>query len=238
MINYLKSTKDLLISKILLLVTTNVETRFLKLPYYNVNIIKKVKLSQIRYFLPTKYIYSQKYFIWQGNWSKKKLSINEYRKYNLNYNSVFQIFKNKINFKRSDEYKMKLNDLKKKGVTARGFKDIKDLDHFFYNLLELHNKMKKNGYQSQKLIKKNLNDEIGVFIGPNGEIIKAQDKYGGTHRFALAKILKLKEVYINIRAVDQNFLKKYIYKNMSLKNNELLLIKNISSFFNKYKKSF
>ena len=95
--------------------------------------------------------------------------------------------------------------------------------------------MKKSGYKSQKEININSNDEIGVFISANGEIIKAEDKYGGTHRFALAKILKLRDVYINIRAVDQKFLKKHIYKNMISKNNELILQEKVNLFLYNYK---
>ena len=235
MINFIKSIHDLLISKITLISSTNIEKKFTKIPYYRINIVKKIKLSHIKYFLPTKHIYSKRYFIWNSNWYKKKISIKKYKNYNLNYYSVFQIFNEKIDYKKSKEYKDKLYELKKNGVTARGFKSIKDLDYFFDGLIKLHNNMKRSGYKSQKRINKNKNDEIGVFIGAKGEIIKAQDKYGGTHRFALAKILKLRDIYINVRAVDQKFLKKNIYKNMSLENNELILIKKISLFLNKYK---
>lgn len=126
-------------------------------------------------------------------------------------------------------------EIKKNSLTTRGFKNIEELDYYFEGLLKLHRKMKKSGYKSQKEININSNDEIGVFISANGEIIKAEDKYGGTHRFALAKILKLRDVYINIRAVDQKFLKKHIYKNMISKNNELILQEKVNLFLYNYK---
>jgi hypothetical protein len=235
MINFIKSIYDSLNSKITLLIFNDVEKKFIKLPYYKMNIIKKIKLSHIRHFLPSKYIYSKKYFIWHGNWYSQKISISSYKNYNLNYNSVFQIFEEKINYKKSDEYKKKLYEIKKNSLTTRGFKNIEDLDYYFESLLKLHRNMKKSGYKSQKEININSNDEIGVFISANGEIIKAEDKYGGTHRFALAKILKLRDVYINIRAVDQKFLKKHIYKNMISKDNELILQEKVNLFLNNYK---
>ena len=100
--------------------------------------------------------------------------------------------------------------------------------------------MKKNGYlpQQRLSIKQRSNvtgDEIGVFIGPNGEIIKAEDKFKGTHRFALARILKLKYVYINVRAVDLNFAQKKIFKKMSLKDSETKIFDEIKLFLRRYK---
>ena len=49
-------------------------------------------------------------------------------------------------------------------------------------------------------------DEIGVVIGRNGEIIKLEDKYGGTHRFALCQILNIKNIIINVKAIHGTFL--------------------------------
>ena len=59
-----------------------------------------------------------------------------------------------------------------------------------------------------QLKSKNKNDEIGVVIGRYGEIIKLEDKFGGTHRFGLCKILKIKKIYVNVKAIHYKFMKK------------------------------
>ncbi len=234
MINLIKKKYFFLFFKISSLFSNNIEKKFLSLPYNDICIIKKIKLPNIKYFIQNKYIKNKTYFIWNGNWCKKKKLINQYKNYSINYNSVFQIFKKKINYKRCSEYKSKLNDLKKYGITARGQKNTKELNLYFEDLIKLHKQMKKSGYKSQQSLNHKIGDEIGVFIGSNGELIKAEDKYGGTHRFALAKILKLSDVYINVRGVHKNFLKKHVFKNMNLNDNELIIKNKIKIFLKKY----
>ena len=235
MINFIAKYYRLSLFKISSIFAKSVEKKFIKLPANKLNLIIKIRLSHIKFFLPNKYIYSRKYYIWNGNWFKKKISIRYYKNYNLNYNSVFQIFTKKINFKKSDEYKLKLNHIKKFGVTARGHKSINELNLYFKGLSQLHKNMKMNGYKSQKQLNNNkIGDEIGVFLGPSGEIIKAEDKFRGTHRFALSKILNIKYVYINVRAVDFNFLKKNVFKNMAITDNEVTMIKKIKLFLKIY----
>ena len=235
MINLIKNFYQILIYRIASKFKNEINEKFIKLPGNDKNLIVKIRLSHIKYFLPNKYIYSKKYFIWRGNYFKKKKLIKYYNKYNLNYNSVFQVSKKKINFKQSDEYKQKLNNLRKFGITARGHKSIDELDLYFMSLQKLYKKMKIIGYKSQKqLNNKKIGDEIGVFLGPQGEIIKAEDKYRGTHRFALSKILNLKFVYINVRAVDYKFLKKKIFINMNIKDSETTMFRKIKFFLKKY----
>lgn len=94
--------------------------------------------------------------------------------------------------------------------------------------------MKIIGYKSQKKLNHKIGDEIGVFIGTNGELIKAEDKYGGTHRYALAKILKLRHVYISVKGVDLSFLKKHIFKDMKPNDNELVIKDKIKFFLKNY----
>ncbi len=148
---------------------------------------------------------------------------------------MFQIFKKKINYKKSTEYKIKLNQIKNKGITSRGHKNIQELDMYFNNLSQVFKDMKKSGYKNQnRLPNKRIGDEIGVFLGPKGEIVKAEDKFRGTHRFAMSKILNLKYVYINVRAVDFKFLEKFIFNRMSINDDQTVFIKKIKFFLKKY----
>ena len=190
----------------------------------------EIDIKKIKYFIELKYALSRKNFIWNGNWDKKKRNISTYRKFNINYNSIFQIYKDKIFYKDSDEYKYKSKLIKKGIITARG-KTIDELDKYFLSLHDLKESMKSLGYLSQIQLKsKNENDEIGVVIGRHGEIIKLEDKFGGTHRFGLCKILKIKKIYVNIKAIHREFVKKNnLEKLMNIKNKKKLknLVQNI-----------
>jgi len=189
----------------------------------------QIDLKKIKYFLKLEDAQSREKFIWSGDWDKRKKKISIYRKYNINYNSIFQIYKDKIFYKKTDEYRQKSKLIKKGIKTARG-KTIKELDEYFLFLDNLKNSLKNFGYQNQiKLKSKNKNDEIGVVIGRNGEIIKLEDKFGGTHRFGLCKILNIKKVYINVKAIHDKFIKKNnLEKKINAKN-----IKKLKSYIEK-----
>lgn len=239
MINFVSKFYNLYKFRLNFFFNSEVDKKFMYLPSSNLNLIVKVKLSNIKYFLPIKHIKDKKFFFWKTNYFKNKKLIRNYSKYNRNYKSIFQIFKNKKDFRTSAEYIDKVSQLKKNGVTARGHTSIEEIDLYFNGLFKLYKDMKKKGYMPQKKLPINLRsdkigDEIGVFLGPDGEIVKAEDKFRGTHRFALAKILKLKYVYINIRAIDLNFAKKKIFKNISFKDNETKIFEKIKLFLKRY----
>ena len=205
----------------------------------------KINIDQIKYFLELKNTLSRKNFLWNGDWDKKMIEISKYKNFNINYNSVFQIYKDNITYKKSDEYLKKLQQIKE-GKKKLRIKNINDLNNYFLSLDRLKDSLKKNGYLSQIKLnnkrKKNkiLNekygdDEIGVVIGRNGEIIKLEDKYGGTHRFALCQILNIKDVIVNVKAIhvaflsskdlkkiidkkDKEYLKLLVKKKLKLKN--------------------
>lgn len=72
MINLIKKKYFFLFFKISSLFSNNIEKKFLSLPYNDICIIKKIKLPNIKYFIQNKYIKNKTYFIWNGNWCKKK----------------------------------------------------------------------------------------------------------------------------------------------------------------------
>ena len=58
-------------------------------------------------------------------------------------------------------------------------------------------------------------------IGKNWDVIKLQDKFGGTHRFALSKILDIKEIIVSVKAMHSSlFEKKEIKKILSEDNHD------------------
>ncbi len=180
----------------------------------------KIDLDKINFFLEKKYFKNHKFFLWDGDWDKKKRNINEYENFNINYNSVFQIFQQKKDFRVSSEYKQKLKELSDHGKTSRGHKNVEELNQYFESLFELNSSLKEHGYRNQsELNKKDTNDEIGVIIGRHGEIIKLDDKFGGTHRFALCKILNIKEITISVKAIHTKFIDKKKLKELLINDN-------------------
>ena len=197
----------------------------------------KIDTNEIKYFLELKNTLNRQNFLWKGDWDEKKIEIKKYRKFNINYKSVFQIYKEGVYYKRSEEYLYKSRKIKN-GKKISRVKNIHELNNYFLLLDRLKNSLKKNGYLSQSnlndkrknheiLKKKYGDDEIGVIIGRNGEIIKLEDKYGGTHRFALCKILKIKKIIVNVKAIHSDLLNakdlRTILNTKNLKHLKLLV---------------
>jgi len=179
----------------------------------------RIKIDKINTFLELKNIADKNNFLWSGNWDNKKLNLNTYRKYSPSYNSIFQIFSENLNYKESEEYKIKSKLILDGKKTGRG-QTLNELDDYFISLEKLKLSLKKFGYKSQSELSNSnkKDDEIGVVIGKNWEIIKLQDKFGGTHRFALCKILNIREIVVSVRAIHQSLLEKKELKIIFSKN--------------------
>ena len=150
---------------------------------------------------------------------KKKINISEYRKYSASYNSIHQIYKENKNYIECEEYKKKAKLILNGKKAGRG-ESLVELNEYFKSLDNLKNSLNQFGYKSQLELNNNnkKNDEIGVVIGSNSEMIKLEDKFGGTHRFALCKLLEIKQIIVSIKAVhksllEKNDIKKIIYTN-------------------------
>tara|TARA_B100001093_G_scaffold379658_1_gene365012 strand:- start:37 stop:717 length:681 start_codon:yes stop_codon:yes gene_type:complete len=181
-----------------------------------------LKTNKINNFLELKNIFDRSNFLWSGNWDDKKLNLANYRKYSPSYNSIFQIYHEQISYKQCEEYNNKvrlINDGKKSG---RG-QTLKELDDYFISLDNLKESLKNFGYKSQTELNNTSkkNDEIGVVIGKNWDVIKLQDKFGGTHRFALCKILDIKEIIVSVKAMHSSlFTKKELKKILGEDNDD------------------
>ena len=185
----------------------------------------KIDINKIEHFLELKNIINKKNFIWSGDWDKKKINISEYKNYSASYNSVYQIYKENKNYKESEEYKIKSQLILEGKKTGRG-KNLSELDNYFESIEKLKISLINFGYKSQIDLNNvnNKNDEIGVVIGRNLEIIKLQDKFGGTHRFALCKIFGIKEIIISIKAIHETLLDKKDIKKLISVNDKAKII--------------
>ena len=169
----------------------------------------KINTNKIKYFLELKNANNKNNFLWDGDWDNKKIDISNYRNYSDSYNSIYQIYKENKDFKDCDEYKVKAKLILEKGKSGRG-ESLSELNDYFKSLDKLKISLSQNGYKSQLELKNDSkkNDEIGVVIGNNFEIIKLQDKFGGTHRFALCKLLEIKEIIVSVKAIHKSLLEK------------------------------
>ncbi len=184
-------------------------------------LIIKINTNQIKYFLRNK-DFENKNFLLKGNWDKKKLPIVQYKNYNKNYFSVYQIFKHKTHYTKTKEYEFKSKIILSGNKTTRNQTSIADLNRYFKNLLLLKKNILKKGYLSQTELKTNKFDEIGVVIGSNGEFIKLEDKFGGTHRFAIARIFKIKKIYVKVVGIHQKYINKLNTSKFKKLNKNLL----------------
>ena len=73
-----------------------------------------------------------------------------------------------------------------------------------------------------------------MVIGSKGEIIKIQDKYGGTHRFALCEILGKRKVYISVKAIHYKFLDNNIINNYKKNFNDKMFVLNLKKITKNY----
>ena len=169
----------------------------------------KINTDKIEFFLELKNVIDKNNFIWDGDWDKKKINISEYRKYSASYNSIHQIYRENKDYKESEEYKIKAESILDGKKTGRG-ENLTELSNYFISLDKLKISLNQFGYKSQiELNNTNKkNDEIGVVIGSNSEIIKLEDKFGGTHRFALCKLLEIKQIIVSVKAIHKSLLKK------------------------------
>jgi len=127
------------------------------------------------------------------------------------YQSFYDYFIKGKEWEKTDFYKNVVSEIKG-GEYRWGCSSVseynrrcKDLDKLFYDI-------KKNGIKIQKrlgktaILKKNriqgIKDEIGILIGPKGELIHCN----GQHRLAMAKILNLDSVPVQIFNRDKKWM--------------------------------
>ena len=194
----------------------NLSNKFL----FNLNI----DINKINYFLELKNTLDRNNFFWDGDWDRKKISLSEYRNFSISFNSIFQIYEENKKYEECDEFKKKAELIIKGKKTGRA-NSIFELKNYFESLDQLKESLKQFGYKSQQELKndKKKYDEIGVVIDRDGEIIKLEDKFGGTHRFALCKILKINKIIVSVKAIHRSLLEKDDLKKILTNNDKLYM---------------
>ncbi len=135
---------------------------------------------------------------------------------------INDIWRNNLNYSETDAYKAMMEDINNGSVIKRKEKTIKsitDLNSYFIGYVNLLKSMKEHGYN------KNLvQDDIKIWIGTNGELIK--DGSGGRHRLAAAQVTGIKLIPVKINRVHQLWFESNLSSNKITSENLRMVIQN------------
>ena len=143
--------------------------------------------------------------VYAGDWDQNRSQFTE--------RSVYQAmeahFRDGVPWDETDYYKRKRERLES-GKSTRGCTSVDDLPQYFARFDKIYNSLQTEGYKTQRelinespteTIEQNLDapipelNEIGVCIGRDGELIRG---YRGEHRLAIAKILGIDRVPVQV----------------------------------------
>lgn len=159
-------------------------------------------------------IHISDYFFGEGDWqniarSFKKSTVENELKEMLTHDWDY---KNSIVFQ---QYLTRMSEKRFKSRQHVLLDNPPKIDAYFERFHRLFLSISQNGYLSINGLKKNkvldIDKEIGVAIGPNGELYKLP---GGQHRFAIARHLQLK-IPAEIRLIHIDLIKKHQIKTPS-----------------------
>lgn len=151
-----------------------------------------------------------------GNWDLKE-NLKLFGE-NIKHKSYHMHFVDGINWKDTPYYKREVKRYLK-GKVRKDYKSIEDLNLKYKYHDKLFNKIKREGFKTQKeiiesegniinygrgSIFRKYDDDITVGIGRDGEIIF----FDGRHRLNVAKILKLNKIPVRVLVIHQEFLSK------------------------------
>jgi len=117
------------------------------------------------------------------------------------HQAVIDIFLNNIPYTETIQYKSMISKVDK-GTDAYWCKSREDVEKYFLELIETYKDMKTNGYRRTEARVGSVTKWDGVY--PNEILVSIDNKNqmylekGGTHRLSIARLLKLREVYVAI----------------------------------------
>jgi len=172
---------------------------------------------KVKYFnsIPMKFYKSSKFII-DFDWDKENKLIAEHELNHQVYGSCREIFIDGVSIEKCKMFsylQKNINDPKK----SKGCKNKEDIIQFLNNKKKLYENIKKLG------LRKNINNNIEFMIDRNQNLVKINS---GNHRFAISRILKLKQIPVEVKLMHVNCLNNNL--NVKIKINELnSIIKNI-----------
>lgn len=203
--------------------------------YYGKKLIIEIDPKKVTHYLPvekTKKGISKRYetnFYSTGNWDNRVYPIEEHRKTKDMY-ELFSVCENNKSFAQTKAYKnhiyeLETNNLNTKNEPIKEILNTKEkIDNYYKSNIKLFKEIRKNGFKLQDNVGGHWTQEIGVAIGPKGELYR----YGnGYHRMAIAKYLKLPSIPVVIKKVHEDW-----YRNIEEVYNVDPLL-NLDEFFKK-----
>lgn len=186
------------------------------IPNLSIRNIILIDPNKIKYrnSIPMKFKRRSSPFILDFDWEKNNVILSNFEKENYKYVTCKELFIDGLEIKKCKEYFFMKTEVEKKGE-YRNCKNEKDIVYYFNRLFRLFKSIKKNG------ILKNTDNNIECIIDRNKNLIKIG---GGNHRLAIARILNLRLIPVEIKLIHTDFFKgnnmkkiKYIYLNNFLK---------------------
>lgn len=174
----------------------------------------RVETARLSHFVPLAAVARTRFqlataknvFVWPGDWDLRAQEVaTEYPALSISYRSVLQVFGDNIPFQHCDEYRRLISLLHESRTSPRG-QSVGQVDEYFRSLFRLASDMQAGKFCPTISFDVARHDEIGVAVGRQGELLKMEDKFGGTHRFALARVLGISHVAVQIVAVHPLFI--------------------------------
>jgi hypothetical protein len=189
-IYFLRSLKNMLY----ILLNNNIENYFA--PNLSIKNIIMIDPTKIKYrnSIPIKFRRKSTPFIFDFNWDKNNVLLEEFEKQNYKYKSCKELFIDGIKIEKCKEFSY-LKDKVKEVGEYRGCKNENDINLYFKNLFKLYESINKNG-----VIYK-FENNIECMIDKNSNLVKIG---GGHHRLAISRILMLKKIPVEVRLIHSN----------------------------------
>ena len=186
----------------------------------NIIFINPIKIKY-KNSIPLKFKKKSTPFILDFDWDKKNQDLLNFEKKHHTYVTCEELFVKGLNIKSCKEYFFFKEQIKKLGE-FKNCKNENDITIYLNKLLKLFDNIKKNG------IKTNIDNNLEFMIDEEFNLVKIG---GGNHRFAISRILKLKQVPIEIKVINARYLNKK-FKNKININDLNDIIKNIETKYN------
>ena len=167
--------------------------------------------------------------ILDGSWDEELIFNEDERK---RYRSMKQHFEDGLEWTETEHYKWKKEILNQNGKVDYGgdIQTEEELEQVYDRIDELYQEIKKNGYKTQREIRKkekiinaqirpdhytNELNEVIVDIGRNGEILFHENR----HRFYISKILGLEKIPVRVLIRHKKWQEK---RNIAIENPKAL----------------
>lgn len=137
-----------------------------------------------------------------GDWDLRKSSISSFPKFIICY----ERFVNGKSWQEAGAYDLMINNQKENGDHPDGCRSLEDIEERYKQIDELYKNIKKNNLLSRREINpSNFRESGGVYVhvDRNGDIIFGRS---GCHRIAIAIILQLQAIPVQVGVVHENAL--------------------------------